>query len=152
VRILNAMTWMCALGLGACAVAPSDPAAPPPERAAQPAAVAAAATSLVGTRWTGVVPGADPRSLPRLEFATEGRVVGFTGCNMLSGAWTMAGGEVKFGPLVTTKRGCVGPEGDIEKRLLAALGDKSRVTREAGKLILTGPDGSRFEFIEAAAT
>jgi heat shock protein HslJ len=64
----------------------------------------------------------------------------------------MAGGEVKFGPLVTTKRGCVGPEGDIEKRLLAALNDKSRVTREGGKLILTGPDGSRFEFIEAAAT
>jgi len=105
----------------------------------------------VGSHWTGVVEGADPRMLPRLEFATEGRVVGFTGCNLLSGAWSVVDGEVKFGPMVTTKRGCIGLQGDIERRVLAVLGEKTRVTREGNKLILSGPDGARFEFLEAAA-
>ena len=154
-RIANAVMWMCALGLGACAVAPEErasaPPAPEPRAAASPRAVAST-TSLVGTRWTGVVEGADPRMLPRLEFATQGRVVGFTGCNMLSGAWSVVGGEVKLGPMATTKRGCVGPEGDIERRVLAVLGENSRVTRQGDKLILTGPDGARFEFVEAAAS
>jgi heat shock protein HslJ len=144
---------MFALGLGACAVAPTDrasgsPPSPPPAAAAAPSSSTA---SLVGTRWTGVVEGGDPRTLPRLEFTTEGRVVGFTGCNMLSGAWSMDSGEVKFGPMVTTKRGCIGREGDTERRVLEVLGEGSRVTREGNKLILTGPRGARFEFIEAAA-
>jgi heat shock protein HslJ len=147
--------WVCALGLGACAVAPQErgPASPAPEppAAASPRPVASTA-SLVGTRWTGLVEGADPRTLPRLEFTTQGRVAGFTGCNMLSGAWSVVGGEVKFGPMVTTKRGCMGPEGDVERRVLAVLGEKARVTREGNKLVLTGPDGARFEFVEAAAS
>jgi heat shock protein HslJ len=54
--------------------------------------------------------------------------------------------------MVTTKRGCMGPEGDVERRVLAVLGEKARVTREGNKLILTGPDGARFEFVEAAAS
>jgi heat shock protein HslJ len=155
VKIANAVMWMCALGLGACAVAPEErasaPPAPEPRAAALPRAGASPA-SLVGTRWTGVVEGADPRTLPRLEFATEGRIVGFTGCNMLSGAYSVVGGEVKFGPMVTTKRGCVGREGDVERRVLAVLGENARVTREGNKLILTGPGGARFEFVEAAAS
>lgn len=155
-RIGNAVMWMCALGLGACAVTPEERAsatpAPEPRAAAAPRVAMASMASLVGTRWTGIVEGADPRTLPRLEFATQGRVVGFTGCNMLSGAWSVVGGEVKFGPMVTTKRGCVGPEGDVERRVLAVLGDNSRVTREGNKLILTGPGGARFEFVEAAAS
>jgi heat shock protein HslJ len=151
VRIVKAVMGMCALGLGACAAAPGDPSSAPPAPRAAATAPSAATGSLVGTRWTGVVEGADPRTLPRLEFATEGRVVGFTGCNMLSGAWSAAGGEVKFGPMVTTKRGCMGPEGDIERRVLAVLGENTRVTRQGNKLVLTSPDGARFEFVEAAA-
>jgi heat shock protein HslJ len=94
----------------------------------------------------------DPRMLPRLEFAGQGRVFGFTGCNMLSGAWRMEGNEIRIGPLVTTKRGCIGPAGELERRVLAAMGENARVAREGRKLVLTGADGARFEFEEAAAT
>ena len=79
----------------------------------------------------------------------EGRLSGFTGCNLLHGAWKNEGGEVRIGPLVTTKRGCAGPEGDIERRVLAVLTDKARVTREGGRLVFTAPDGQRLEFVEA---
>lgn len=149
-RIVKAVMWMCALGLGACAAAPGERSSAPPPRDTPPAAAVPAA-SLVGTRWTGVVEGADSRTLPRLEFATQGRVVGFTGCNMLSGAWSTAGGEIRLGPMVTTKRACMGPAGEIEQRLMAVLGEGNRVTREGGKLVVTGRSGARFEFVEAAA-
>lgn len=116
------------------------------------AAAALPATALAGTRWTGVVEGKpDPRTLPRLEF-TDSRIAGFTGCNMLSGAWREDNGQVRVGPLATTKRYCVGPEGEVERRFLQAVNPESRVTREGGRLIFTAPSGARFEFEEAAAT
>jgi len=131
-----------------CATTPGDGGGAP--RAA--AAASVPVTELAGTRWTGVVEGKpDPRTLPRLEF-TDSRVAGFTGCNMLSGAWRRDNGEVRVGPLATTKRFCVGPEGEVERRFLQAVNAESRVTREGARLVFTAPSGARFEFEEAAAT
>jgi heat shock protein HslJ len=128
------------LGLAACAGAP-------------PAATAPPGASLAGTRWIGAMPAeSDPRTIPRLEFVGEGRLSGYTGCNMLSGVWTMEGGDVRIGALVTTKRLCLGPERETERRLLGALRDGARGRREGGRLVFTGPGGERFEFAEAAAT
>jgi heat shock protein HslJ len=136
---MKAWRWLAGLsaaGLAACA-APSGPGP------------AASAPSLAGTRWVGVVAQeTDRRHLPRLEFVQQGRVSGFTGCNMLSGSWSAEGGTVRLGPMITTKRMCVGPEMDIERRLLQALGEKARVTQEGGKLVFTTESG-RFEFVPA---
>jgi heat shock protein HslJ len=130
--------------LAGCAAA-SPPAAVRLEKAA-----AMPVTSLANTRWTGVVDGTpDPRTLPRLEFMQD-RVAGFTGCNMLSGAWRMEGGTIRVGPLVTTKRACAGPENEIERRVSAALA--GTVTREGDRLVFTGAGGERFEFMPAAAS
>ena len=137
---------MCLFGLAACAAAPggagsgSAGAAPPP----------GSGVSLAGTRWVAqAAAGADSSSTARLEFVSGGRMTGFTGCNMLSGTWRMEGGEVRFGGIATTKRMCLGPEGEVEKRLLAVLGDNSRVRREGSRLVLSAPGGARFEFAEA---
>jgi len=138
---------LVALALGACASAPQAEA---PSRAAA-AAPAAAPLSLTGTRWIGVVEGSpDPRSLPRLEFITSERVAGYTGCNMMSGGWRMEGGTVRVGPLVSTKRACVGPESEIERRVVAALA--GTVKREGDRLVFTGAGGERFEFMPAQAS
>src|SRR6185369_13077272 len=83
-------------------------------------AAAAPSSSLVGTRWKGVVDGADEGTTPWLEFA-EGRIQGYTGCNMLSGPWHMEANQLRIGPLATTKRACAGPGGEIERRLLSAM-------------------------------
>ncbi len=99
----------------------------------------------------GVVAGdPDPRTLPRLEFVSSTRVTGYTGCNMLNGAWRVDGTGIRLGPLATTKRACVGPEMDVERRLLAAIGGS--VTRTADRLVFTAPGGERFEFTPAAAS
>jgi heat shock protein HslJ len=145
VRIGGALSWICALGVAACA-APSVPGGPVAAEKSVPADPA----TLLGTRWMGVTdPSIDSRHVPLLEFVLEGRLSGFTGCNLLHGAWRNDGGQVRVGPLVTTKRACLGPEGDIERRVLAALGPQSSVTREGNRLVFTTAGGERLEFVEA---
>jgi heat shock protein HslJ len=150
-------TWQCllALGLAACA-APSSPggypagAAPaPPAAPAAPAAAVLSAQSLAATRWMGVIDASiDKRFAPWLEFVAEGRISGYTGCNLLYGTWKSDGGEMRIVSLVTTKRACAGPEQAIERRFVAALNAQSRVAREGDNLVFTTPAGERVEFTE----
>ena len=145
-RIERAFLWLCAASVTACA-APPDPGGAPPRAAAAPLAAPA---SMVGTRWVGVVDASiDPRMKPWLEFIAEGRLSGFTGCNLLNGAWRSDGGQIRMGPLAMTKRGCMGPADDLERRVVAALNEQSRVSREGAKLVFVSPAGDRFEFTEA---
>jgi len=142
VRIERTLLWLCAVGMSACAAPPGGPAQ-----------AAAPAPSLAGTRWLGVIDASvDSRSTPWLEFLAEGRMTGFTGCNLLNGGWKSEGGQVRIGPLAMTKRACLGPAGDVERRVLASLNDQARVNREGAKLVMVGPSGERFEFTEAAST
>ena len=142
----RSLVSMCLFGVAACAAVPGGAgsgaagAAPPPGSGA----------SLAGTRWVGRgSAGMDSSAMPGLEFISGGRMTGFTGCNMLSGTWRIEAGEVRFGGVATTKRMCLGPEGEVEKRLLAALGADSRVRREGSRLVLSAPGGASFEFAEA---
>jgi heat shock protein HslJ len=88
----------------------------------------------------------DPSNAPRLEFLADGRLAGYTGCNVMTGTWRMEGNEVRFGPIASTKRGCLGPPGELEKRVLAALGEGSRAVREGERLVIQGAGGERYEF------
>lgn len=144
-RIGKSTLGIAAILAAGCAAAPQ-----PPRQEGAAAAVAQPAPALAGTRWRGVIePGTDERYTPWLEFVTEGRVSGYTGCNLLHGGWKVEGGQVRVGPLVTTKRACAGPEQEIERRVLAALNERSRVAREGGKLVFTSAAGDRVEFVEA---
>jgi heat shock protein HslJ len=110
------------------------------------AAASAVPSTLAGTRWIGVVePGTNDANIPRLELVAEGRLAGYSGCNLLNGAWATQGGEARVGPLVTTKRACAGPEAAIEKRVLSALSE-GRLVIEGTHLVAIGKGGERFEF------
>jgi heat shock protein HslJ len=115
--------------------------------ASSPPAAAGSGTGavLAHTRWRGDVPGADEGSTPWLEFV-DGRFSGYTGCNMLSGAWHVENGEVRVGQVATTKRACAGPGGEVEHRVLASFA--GRLRKEGDRLIAIGPGGERFEFVE----
>ena len=144
-KLTGAMVWICTLGVSACAAPPNSGGSSQPQRAS----AVAVPSSMVGTRWKGVDAAADEKHLPWLEFVVEGRLSGFTGCNLLHGAWKNEGGELRIGPLVTTKRGCAGPEGDTERRVMAVLTPQARVTREGNRLVFTGAGGQRLEFVES---
>ena len=104
---------------------------------------------LTGSRWVGVVDGnTDPRMLPRLELSANGRLAGYTGCNMLAGKWRVEGGTIRLEALAATKRGCMGPAGDVEKRFLASVNGKSRVSLEGTALVVEGQGGERIAFAD----
>ena len=101
---------------------------------------------VIGTRWIGAADMGDPAHTPTLEFVNGDHVAGFTGCNMLSGQWHAEGDTVQLSRVVITKRACAGPESEIERRVLAAINDNSRVVREGDRLVATGASGARYEF------
>jgi heat shock protein HslJ len=136
---------LAALLVASCAAREAAVLDVPAAVAVQPIAVAA----LQGTRWRGTLePGVDQRYAPWLEFVTEGRVSGFTGCNLLHGAWKIEGGTLRMGPLVTTKRACAGPEQQVERRVMAALGESAHASLEGPKLVFAAPGGERVEFVQ----
>lgn len=58
---------------------------------------------------------------PNLVFRTEqDRVTGFSGCNNLTGSYTLNGGELSFGALASTRMACI-QGGDTEAAFLAVL-------------------------------
>ncbi|HUL96568.1 MAG TPA: META domain-containing protein [Usitatibacter sp.] len=127
---MRAVLASCAL-LVACA---ADPPAPP---------------QFASTRWVGSADAGEPAHTPTLEFVNADHIAGYTGCNMLSGQWHPEGDAVRISRVVITKRACAGPGSDIERRVLAAINDNSRVTREGNRLVAVGASGARYEFSAA---
>jgi heat shock protein HslJ len=68
--------------------------------------------------------GADAGAPPTLVFSTvtgQRRASGYAGCNRFAGPYSLKGGELSFGPFVTTRMACPGPRGDLERDYLDAL-------------------------------
>ena len=118
---------------------------------AESAAMAAAGSpgGLTGTRWIGEGANPSDRNAPAIEFVTDDRIAGYTGCNLLSGSWRMEGGEVRVGRIVVTKRMCVGPQEEVEKRVLGVLVEDTHFKHEGDKIVATAPGGSQYTFVRA---
>jgi heat shock protein HslJ len=90
---------------------------------------------LVGTRWLatminngrgGVVSLLEETEIDAI-FGADGQVAGSGGCNRYSGAYTLDGADLSIGPLASTMKMCVAPDGvgEQEASYFAAL---ARVT------------------------
>jgi putative lipoprotein len=102
--------------------------------------------SIAGTKWVMDV-AREPDQKPRLEFAADGRVTGYSGCNMVSGTWKLEGGAVRLGPLISTKRACPGEGDTLERRFLQSVsGPGARIAMEGTRLVAQGEGGARMEF------
>ncbi|HEX9986425.1 MAG TPA: META domain-containing protein [Thermoanaerobaculia bacterium] len=88
--------------------------------------------------WTYVSRDAQPTI--RFSSATH-EVTGSTGCNQLSGTYTITGTSLTFGPLATTKRACEGPVMQVERELLQGLQHARRWAVRDGELELTDDAG-----------
>jgi heat shock protein HslJ len=138
---------LACVALGACALTTA-----PTRATANPAMPALDAAAVVGKHWVADESrAADPKENPRLEFLRDGRLAGYSGCNVVSGTWRIEGGALRLGPLAMTKRGCMGPAGEVEKRFIAAVGDRSEWALAAGRLVAQGAGGARMEFAERAS-
>lgn len=84
-----------------------------------------------------ITAGGPRNELPRLEISlTEGRVMGTTGCNRLSGPVKADSRQIQFGPLVTTKMACSDEIGRFEGDFLETLSQALTYRVADGKLTL----------------
>jgi heat shock protein HslJ len=112
-----------------------------------PADAAPGGAEVAGRTWHAEgSTGMDEATRPRLEFRRDGKLAGFTGCNSIAGTWRDSGGAIQLSALAVTKRFCVGPRGEFEKRFLAAVNEKSKLSLANGQLVATGPNGERLAF------
>lgn len=104
---------------------------------------------LTGARWQveSLLQGESVSSVPVgaeafLEFREDGKVLGNTGCNNLSGGYTREDGSITFTPIVTTKKACADDVNALERAVLEVL--EGTVTAEitADRLELVHPGGS----------
>jgi putative lipoprotein len=79
-----------------------------------------------------------------LRFGPNGQASGQGGCNNFSGSFTSAGGELRFGPLAATQKGCLPAVADQEQKYFAALAAVRSARMEGGVLVLAGADGARL--------
>jgi heat shock protein HslJ len=112
---LAVVVAILAIAVGAC-----DAAGASPSESAEPTPVG----DLAGTAWVVTAIGGTQVALPEpplIEFGSEGRIAGSTGCNSMMGTYAVDGASLSFGPLATTKRACAAPNGEVETVLLEAL-------------------------------
>jgi heat shock protein HslJ len=87
------------------------------------------------------------------EFGTDGRVAGSGGCNQFSGGYTLEGGGLAIGPVASTRKACLEPEGvgEQEAAYLAALERVTTWSFREERLQLRAADGAlQVEFRAAA--
>lgn len=79
---------------------------------------------------------------PFIEFdTTEGRVHGFTGCNIMNGSFTQDGNKLTFGNMATTMM--AGPDMDLEREVLDAINATASVKKASdGKLNVYDAEGN----------
>jgi heat shock protein HslJ len=81
-----------------------------------------------------------------LEFAADGTVSGSTGINRVHGSYTVVAGELRLGPLVTTRMAGPPQAMAAENRLLRLLGGPLSVRPDGRALELVGEtDSVRLE-------
>jgi heat shock protein HslJ len=83
------------------------------------------------------------RERPRLEFNSEGRVTGTSGCNNISSTYTTDGVKLSFGPMIATKMAC---PGGGESKFLAALNQATDYKIENLKLYLLAGGKEKLQF------
>jgi heat shock protein HslJ len=113
------------------------PVTPQPTESVAPAATGAS-SGLSGTSWrlenlagTPAVSGVEAT----LQFLDGGKVTGNASCNRFTGAVTVSGQSLTFGPLASTRMACTSEQANgQETALLKALNDAERFVVEGGSL------------------
>jgi heat shock protein HslJ/membrane-bound inhibitor of C-type lysozyme len=91
----------------------------------------------------------DRRQLPTLTLDDAGLYSGSTGCNRISGSYTLDAKGLRFAAGAITRMACEPPAGDIEQRFLAALAAVTGAHLAATTLELQDATGAKRLRLEA---
>jgi len=130
---------------GDAAPATSEPAAD-----SSPATNPSGTIQLAGTSWRALSVMDGPITIRpssgqnvTLDFGSDGRVSGSTGCNSFSGRFSQSGNRVTIDNLATTTIGCPDEIAGLENAVLEALSVSGTISRVDDQLaVLQNEDGS----------
>src|SRR5215813_6808186 len=114
-------------------------------------------TTLEGLPWRLVsLPGQSPAMLAGLQRPVSvhfdsGRVTGFTGCNAMSGSYSLDGNQLKLGKLAGTMMACPGPASTVEGAFDQLFAGTLSYTITGGRLNLTTATHHVLSFEREAA-
>jgi heat shock protein HslJ len=117
-----------------------------------PAAGGTSTARLEGATWQlQEMPGPQSAALGRLTRPItvrfeSGRLSGFAGCNNFSGGYTLAGDQLKIGPVASTQMACPEPGSSIENAFHAALSGTWRYVVDGDDLSATTASGGTLRF------
>lgn len=94
---------------------------------------------LRGTTWVLADAGSGKAPVLTLD-PVQQQLIGQAQCNRLMGQFTLAGDQIGFGQVASTRRACI-PDDGSEERFMQALGQVKRYRIERNELLLFG-DGS----------
>jgi heat shock protein HslJ len=77
-----------------------------------------------------------------IQFESDGRVRGSTGCNRFTGTYSQDGSALTIGTLATTRRGCLPEFMRREEQFLEVLSKVRQVEANPFKLFLKATDGN----------
>jgi heat shock protein HslJ len=103
-------------------------------------AAQASMINLAGTEWG--FSEEIGRTARFIQFGSDGRVSGSTGCNRFSGTYSQDGDALTIGTLATTRRACLPEVMRREQQFLTLLGNVFYAEGTHLKLTLKGPDGN----------
>jgi len=95
---------------------------------------------LAGTEWA--LTGDVGKAARFIQFRSDGRVTGYSGCNRFTGTYTQDGGTLIIGTLATTRMACPPEVMKREQEFLALLGKIRHVDRANLQLILKDGEGN----------
>jgi heat shock protein HslJ len=103
-------------------------------------ASAANPENLAGTEW------GFPREVGKaawfIQFRSEGKVVGSTGCNRFNGSYSQDGYALTIGTLATTRRACLSDAMKREQQFLVILEKVRRAEANHSTLTLKDTNGN----------
>ena len=114
----------------------------------------AASAALILTACASTTPGsagspegtwgdAASANTPYLELGDDGRLTGTDGCNRLTGTWKVAGDEITFGPLASTRMACEGVDTWLSNAVSAKISGST--------MTVTGSGGAEIGSLERTA-
>jgi len=104
------------------------------------AAGAGPLASLAQSEWG--FPGEAGEHARFVQFGANNTVAGHLGCNRFTGGYTFRDGELKIGPLASTRMACLPERMRREQEFSTVLGEAHTAEASAAKLILKDVDGT----------
>jgi len=100
-------------------------------KAVTPSANTGALSKLAGSEW-----GFESGNQAFIKFSAKGEVMGNGGCNNFGSSYELNGQRIIFGPIMSTKKACMGPAMQQETDFFAALQKAHHVEATHLKLVI----------------